>query len=292
VRYDVYFKLLPAGSFGVPEDDRIVVPPGDVTGPAILTSSMVKVGHGTLSQFRQPEDAINEPIALGEITGRLDDNYLTLSAEAEDPQVARERAQAAADTFAKHLTLGVGRSLSATLLAVEDENGQRCPIPHYMEMFSVTHYGLDDLREHVRRAQAASSVSDITLNRAVDYFDHATFLTENAAEFAARGGPRHYDFFASTIFLNLWKAVTVIIGDSTEKDFQSRYKTFGITYDFFKNSIGRLKGFRDSYDVAHHHITPDRMEEVKQNFGEAAQIAREVVTRYRDHVDPPSAPAD
>jgi hypothetical protein len=290
INYHVWFELLPPASFGLPEGSRTVVPPGEIYSPTLLTSSMTKVSHGTLSRYRSDEEAIRESITLGKINGHLEDNFLLLVVEAEDHRVATELARDAADRFAKHLTLGVGRSLSATLIAVEDQDGQRCPMLHRKELFSITTYGLDELRAEVRRAQSASAISDNQLDRALDYFDHATFLIGNADEFASRGGPRHYDFFASAIFLNLWKAVTVIIGDSTESDFQSRYKKFGFTYEFFSDEIGRLKTLRDSYDVAHHHISRDRVDEVKENFGEAAQISRQVITRYRDFVDPVVSP--
>jgi hypothetical protein len=43
-----------------------------------------------------------------------------------------------------------------------------------------------------------------------------------------------------------------------------------------------LKDLRDAYDVAHHHLDPARIDDVKTEFGEAAQIATEVISCYRD----------
>ena len=62
-----------------------------MVSPRILSSSMVKVGHGTLSRYREDADAIREPISLGEATGRLSDNYLMLEVDAVGVPEAKRR---------------------------------------------------------------------------------------------------------------------------------------------------------------------------------------------------------
>ena len=282
MKFSLWFRIDPSGSFGVPEEGRTVLPPGEAISPTILTSSMVQVSHGTLSQYRAPEEALDVALSFGTTVARFQDNFLVVTIEGEYYDAARTEAQVTADRLVKHIALDQGRSFSAELIAAEDDEGNRLSILKSATFLSVTVYDLDGMRTAIRHAGRALPIDDERLERALDYYDHALFLIGRGV--AHHGGviSRHYDFTVAAIFLNLWKSVTVIIGDPTERDYQSRYRTIGLDYQFFKTKIDRLKNLRDTYDVAHHHLDPDRIEEVKAQFGEAAQIAQEVISRYRN----------
>jgi hypothetical protein len=68
------------------------------------------------------------------------------------------------------------------------------------------------------------------------------------------------------------------------RDHQSRYKRFGLSYEYFVEKIKKLNDFRNDYDVAHYSIVEDRLEEVEAAFGEASSIVSEVLQQYRDHL--------
>jgi hypothetical protein len=280
--YSFWFQVEPAGSFGVPEEGRTVVPPGEFTGPTFLTNSMARVAHGTLPLYRAPDDAVNMTLSLGSSTAHFQDNYLLIVIEGDEYDATRAEAQETADRLMKQLALGQGRSFSAELIAAEDDEGNRTPILHSVQAFALTTYDLDGMRAAIAEAGRALPLSDERLERALDYYDHALYLI--ARNVRTQGGvvSRHYDFTVAAIFLNLWKAVTVIIGEPDERDYQSRYRTIGLDYEFFSTKISRLKNLRDAYDVAHHHLDADRIEDVKAEYGEAANIAKEVISRYRE----------
>lgn len=94
----------------------------------------------------------------------------------------------------------------------------------------------------------------------------------------------------SAVFLNLWKAVSTIVGDpSHDRDYQKRYKKFGFDYQFFTSKIQLLNKLRNSYDVAHYSLDENLLKEVDANVGEAQNIAAEVLRKYREHIRNKSA---
>lgn len=82
----------------------------------------------------------------------------------------------------------------------------------------------------------------------------------------------------SAAFLNLWKAITTIVGDpSSDPDHQSRYKKFGLSFEFYREKIRRVQELRDDNDVAHHSLDLSRLDTIEREFGEATNVALEVI---------------
>jgi len=284
MRFEVAFKISPSGLFGVPEDGRTVMPsvPGEYLGDPYHTRSMTKVGHGTLPQYRHPDEAIKESFEIGSVQVRVEDNYAFLKVDAENPKDAYDRAQAAMEVFLQHLAVDQQRPFSYELLYSESEDGKAYPPPRIVTMSSVTMYNLGSLRESIRNARRFTSITDERLQRALQYFEHAVFLFEARNE-VSNVFSRHFRYLISAIFLNLWKAVTTIVGDpSTDHDYRSRYKKFGIEQPFFEQKIEGLRKLRNDYDVAHYHVAPERVQEIERNYYEASVVASEVINHYRE----------
>jgi hypothetical protein len=281
--FSFWFRIDPPGSFGLPEEGKTVFPSG-LHGAKTPTfhRSMVKVSHGTLSQYRALEDAVNVALSLGTTAVHFQDNFAVVQVEKENFEPARVEAQATVDRLLKHVALAARRSFSAELLVAEDENGNRQSIQRSYEAVYLVVYDLDVMRAAIDQAGRALPLADERLERSLDYYEHALFLIGQGVTVRRGIVSRHYDHTASAIFLNLWKAVTVIIGEPDERDYQSRYRMLGLDYDYFATKITRLKNLRDGYDVAHHHLDADRIEQVKAEYLEAVQIAKEVIGLYRD----------
>jgi len=285
VKFEVVFEVNPSGAFGVPEEDKTVLPalPGEYAGDTIYGPAMIRVGYGTLSRYRLPEEAINEEINILDFPGRITDNFIFLNVEAETSSEAYKMATAALDTFMRHLSLNQRRVFSYKILYSVSSDGKLYPPPKSIK-FSITLYNLEKLRQDIRAAQYFASLSDSRLNKALQYFEHAIFLYERRDRIAEIFS-RHYYFLIAAVFLNLWKAVATIIGDpSKDPDYQRRYKKYGFDYKFFQQKIERLRKFRNDYDVAHYCISSDSIKEIEKNYNEALSTTVEVLTRYREYI--------
>ncbi len=284
MKFEIAFKISPSGPFGVPEDGRTVVPsaPGEYIGDSYHARSMTKVGHGTLSQYRHPDEAIRESFEVASVQVRVQDNFAFLKVDAETPGGAYDKGQMVLEVFLQHLAVDQRRPFSYEVLYAESEDGKTYPPPRLVTMTSVTMYNLGSLRESIRKAQRFASIDDDRLQRALQYFEHALFLYEARNEISNMFS-RHYRYLISAVFLNLWKSVSTIVGDpSVDRDYQSRYKKLGLDQAFFEQKIERLRTLRNDYDVAHYHISPERAKEIERNYGEAVSITSEVITYYRE----------
>jgi hypothetical protein len=89
----------------------------------------------------------------------------------------------------------------------------------------------------------------------------------------------------ASVFLNLWKAISVIVGDPNEdSDYQRRYKKLNLDYGFFKTKIEKIRYLRNTCDVAHYSLTEESLKEIEVNFGEADSTVTEVLRRYREYL--------
>jgi hypothetical protein len=282
------FELAPTGPFGLPEEGKTVIGsrPGD-TGPLSIYSPVVDsrafviVSQGTLSNYRSPADAIDEKVKLGRSSGTLHDNFLNLEVESPTSKEALNAASEEIDRFLRRLTLNQGRAFSWKLLVLEDETGQIYPLSQRVELGAMTFYNTAKFAEAIEDAQTDLGKSDERLERALEYYEHAVFLYENRLTIAPLQS-QHFRLLISGIFLNLWKAVTAIIGDpSVDKDYQRRYRQLGFDDQFFKEKIETIRELRNDFDVAHYTLDAERLKDTEAKFGECQQSAAEIVKRYR-----------
>jgi hypothetical protein len=146
-------------------------------------------------------------------------------------------------------------------------------------------YGnLNEVAEALRSAATFTTATDERLDRALHYFERALFLFARRRTLASPLS-RHHRTLISAIYLNLWKAVTTIVGDpSRDPDYQRRYRRFGMDHDFWQDRIERLRSLRNVYDVAHSELTEASSAEIEAAYWEGVSKAAEVIRRYREHL--------
>lgn len=291
--YTATFEIDPTGIFGLPEGRRTVLPiPAQYESDLYIElptgDRFRKVAWGSLSAYRSPESKLSEPLDFGEVKGRIEDNYVTLTVESDDADQAKAKLVNSVDRLLQHLALKYNVPLSFNGVSMKDENDNWYPIRTVrMNVVSFRAYNLDELRNEVQEVQAYVGLDDERLDRALTYFEHAIWLFEQRSQQGDLRS-RHAAQVASTIFLNLWKAITTIVGDPDEKDYQSRYKKLGLDYSFFKDGIDKVTRMRNTLDVAHYHLDPTVIAQVDQAIGEAVAVAREVIARYREFLNSPA----
>lgn len=288
MKFQVTFEIHPSGPFGVPQDGVTVVPTqeggGELFGDTYHTKTMTRVGYGSLPEYRKDNQAINSSIKLGDVQISLRDNFASVDVEASSASEAYEKAAQTIGRFLQHLSLSQGRLFTFQPLINESADGKVFPVPTYKQIASVTVYDLTRLRDDIEQAQHYYDLSDQRLERALLYFAHARFLFEKHIEIASPLS-EHYTLLIASVFLNLWKAISVIVGDpSGDADYQSRYKKFGFDYEFFKNKIEKIRNMRNNYDVAHYSLTEESIKKIEASFGEADQTVTEVLRHYREYL--------
>jgi hypothetical protein len=291
MKFEITFAIYPEGVFGVPEERGTVLPAraGTYTGAPIRTATLTIVGYGSLSEYRQEYEAIALPLHLGNIEGRIQDNFMFFQTEAITYREAYDTVVHVLERFLQHLSVNQRRPFTYKPLIIEAEDGKLYPVPKILSLGRVTHYNLGQLCKDIQEAETACFVQDAILDRALQYFEHALLLYEKRSQIADALS-RHYRYLIAAVFLNLWKAVSVIVGDpSHDCDYQRHYRQFGFDYQFFTSKIQHLNTLRNSYDVAHYSLDENLLKEVDANVGEAENIAAEVLRRYREYIGNRSA---
>lgn len=94
-------------------------------------------------------------------------------------------------------------------------------------------------------------------------------------------------YLLSDIALNLTKSVQTIVGDPSkdrDRDYSTRYKKYGIDYLFWRDRINGLKKVRNTMDVAHYHITDEKLKELNSKIMECLVVARETISKYIEYL--------
>jgi hypothetical protein len=247
-------------------------------------AAMVPVGHGTLSRYRSEEEAIDLDLSLGKARARIKDNYIIVTVGARSPREAREYAQEVLTRFLQHLSVSLFNPITAQLLIIEDGDNQLYPPLRCVPAGRISLYDLERLRGHITEAEEYASISDDRLERALQYYEHAGVLftrRERIADILSR----HYAQLIASIYLNLWKALSCVIGDpSKDSDYQRRYKELGFDHDYFKEQIERIRTLRNQYDAAHYSLNEKDIKKLEGNFGTAEKTVKEVLQRYRQRL--------
>ena len=90
----------------------------------------------------------------------------------------------------------------------------------------------------------------------------------------------------SDIILNLYKSITVIVGDPAKepKAYQKRYRKYGIDYDFWNEKINKLRRIRNDWGVAHYFISEDDFLKLNTVIGESFRTTRQTILRYVEYL--------
>jgi hypothetical protein len=279
------FEVLPSAPFGTPEEGTTVLPsgPGQFAGD-VFHRSLVKVGHGVLSQYRKDGDALQTSVSVAGTEIRFRDNYADVLVEVAEPGKAYSAAATAIDLLLQHLSVSQRRAFSARPLVLETEDGAPLPIPRSVRMASICQYNVARLKGHIELSATACTLSDDRLQRALSYYEHALMLFDARSRLVDPQS-RYQKQLISSALLNLWKAATSIIGDPSRRSdqYQRRYRSIGLPSSF-KAKLDELKALRDDYDVAHYSLSAESLEALERKAGFAIGVASEVILQYCDHL--------
>jgi hypothetical protein len=284
--FTLTIRIEPSAPFGVPQPGTTVVPaaPGTINGPPVHGDTGTVVGHGTLSTYRREDAAITLNLKSNRGVIRLRDNFAFIDVEATDSGTAFRAAASLADRFLQHFTISDGQLFTFSSLILESEDRRLHPIPRLIELGTFTAYNLDTLKAHLEEAATYLEIEDKKLILAIDYLQQALALFLNSRAIA---DPlyRQHSMLISSAFLNMWKAISTIVGDpSIDSDYQSRYKALGLDHDFFQTKIEKVRNLRNQYDVAHYSLDISDIDAVEHAFGEATNVALETIRRYRSTI--------
>jgi hypothetical protein len=291
--YRVMFEVVPAAAFGVPQDGVTVIPaePGQYVGDTFHRSG-VRVAYGQLSRFRDDADAIAVSLTLGSCRADLRDNFLFVEVSADSDAEALELARVQADRFVQFLGASGRHWMAAIPRLVESSDHGDTPVNEAFTLSSVTTFDLAALQSRIEEAALAMATTDVRLDRAVAYFQHAMWLFQQRASL---GDPFDSNsvMLMSSVVLNLWKAATSIIGDPNagDRDYQRRYRELGFDDTFFNDRIEPLRRLRNDADVAHYSLNVSLVHKVLQNFGQAVQTVGAIIASAvaRPTSTPPAA---
>jgi hypothetical protein len=245
---------------------------------------MIRVGYGSLPEYRSDEEAIDLTFALADIQIHLHDNFVFADIEAATPSEAYNRTTKALGEFLEHLSLNQGGYFSYRPLIIESAGGELFPIPSYNPLGAVTIYNLEGLQKNIVDVQQYCGLSDQRLSRALEYLNHSRFLFGKRLQIADPLS-EHFTMLIASIFLNLWKAASAVVGDPSkpeDTDYRQRYKKLGFDEAFFTTKIEKIRKLRNDYDVAHYTLADERISNIEQNFGEADSIVVQILKRYRE----------
>ena len=146
-----------------------------------------------------------------------------------------------------------------------------------------TVFNTEQLVVHMATAASATHLDDRRLSKALMYREHAAFLFE--ARTRVGFFTHHFSFLLTSAYLNMWKAITTILGDpSIDRDYQSRFRTFALPDGYWDDHVKPLKQVRDDVDVAHYSLEPDTITRVEESFGSAGQVCKVVLNAYIAHL--------
>lgn len=284
--YRFLFRLGPPGYFGLPEADKLVVPaqPGgrQLVSPVLDTRTGQLVSHGTLSQYRAPDRALAANIKSEGLSLSITDNFLEVITEAERAQLAADRVLANVDLLLQSLTSMYGDRFFASLLSAEDSQGVPQAVqtgPKAVQLLKATLFNIEELRDRVTRAADWASNADTAAKKALFYFEHACLLNEFAQTLPLTSP--HVAFSRALAFLQLFKALTSIVGDpSSDRDYQSRCKRLGLAKDFWQTKARPLYDIRNEEDVAHYSHTFPEPGAFLAKYSQAVSVFREALEAH------------
>lgn len=287
MNYEILFQVSPPGWFGLPEPDRVVIKGNSgqqITGPVIDRRSGNLVSHGTLSRYRTNEEAIDLELEVEGSRMRVWDNFFSLRVEAADQGAALSKGRSVFDRYLRLVMTQQGDLFEYEILQIESEDGvvDARPQPQAIRVMNMTVFNLEQLRIFLAEAARRSSAKNERLDKALVYYEHARLF------FRMRGlvpiFSTHQSFILASAYLNLWKAISVVLGEpGTDSDYQKRFRDIGFDTNFWKEKIQPLLTVRNDHDVAHYSLDATAVGAVDKNFGNAEAVCRTVLNVYADY---------
>lgn len=288
--YRVVFQLSPPGAFGLPDGAAIVVPArkgSKIEGPIVDTRSGNIVGHPTLPAYRAESEALSIALQVGPIKFVLRDNFLTASIDAENDRAFERPVLTAVELFIQALGVQHGHRFSALFLQAEDSTGRQLALSESLSVeikFQFTTYNIQEISERATTAANWVNCADERMKKALFYFDHSCLLDEFAGTLPM--GDRHASLSRSMAFLQLFKAITAILGDpSRDRDYQRRARQIGLERDFWAKRAKPLYRIRNDEDVAHYTNKFPEMGDYISHSERAKALLLDVLRSYSSYLD-------
>jgi hypothetical protein len=282
--FQAYFLLEPPSFFGLPEGNKTVVKVSDgpISGPWLDPQTMLTFGHGTLSNFRKSDEALSVSAEYADITFRIDDNYVLLAFDAADEVEGRTRALTIMRRMVRLLTAEHSCLFDFVPRQFEiDGLPKRWPLDTNVQVMSATIYDLHEMKQRLERSIPRSLLVDERLDKALQYLEHGWFLY-TVREHAR--GTRHHAMVIASAFLQLWKAVTTLLGEpDTDADYQRRHRSYGLPRQFWEDRMKPLYRVRNEDDVAHYSLSMDQPA-LDSTFSQAAVVCRDAIAAYSDRL--------
>jgi hypothetical protein len=283
-KFMLLIKVGPPAMFGLPQDGIAVLNGklgGKFHGPTLDSKSGQFVSYGRLSEYRREEEAVGFAGTIGGLSLTVRDNFFRLEVEAGDRGAAFRLGVARVEFFLRLLAVEYGNAFTYEVLQIESDDGELevRPGPKMVELIRATMFNTEQLVQHMVNAAASAHLDDPRLSKALMYREDAAFLFEARARVGVF--THHFSFLLTSAYLNMWKAITTILGDpSMDSDYQSRFHTFGLPKGFWDDNVKPLKKVRDDVDVAHYSLETDTIERVERSFGEAGKVCKVVIKAY------------
>lgn len=279
MRVEVFYKLHPPSVFGLPGDDYTVIPGGeagikDVVGPTIDTLTGSVVGLGTLSQYRRFDERLSLRLEREGVGVQLVDNYVTLTLDIDGRSLDLEKCESLIESLCLWLTHFASTPVFAEpLQAVIPETQQVLPLRTTCTATKFRWYHVPTIEGSVREWSSCNMQERLVA--ALRYYRLGLLLAET--------GSSHFDSFQAQLMVeaisNYWKAVSAIVGDpSVDRDYQRRYRQYGIDEAFFKGEIEWLrKDMRNQSGVAHYRLGRSDSAKLLEDCSRAGRIAKTVI---------------
>ena len=259
--------------------------PRSIAGPVLDTRTGEIANHGTLPIYRTDEEALKLDHSLGGARLVLHDNFASLWIESADVATAFRDGKALMERVCQSLSTLYGFRFRAAFQFIEDDTGTPKQVveSRMIDLGSFVTFNLGELSEKIRLAFGWAERADATVRKALLYAEHACLLSEYAQ--ADEKFSVHASFSRSVAFLQLFKALTTIVGDpSSDKDHQKHFRNIGLPADFWEKRVRPLYKIRNDDDVAHYSIEmPDPLG-FATTFGQAMGVLRDALTAYVTHI--------
>jgi hypothetical protein len=286
--YKIIAEIQPASLFGLPEENKIVWPAGELIVKILKDSSSNILFK--ISKYRDYTEAILFDFTSDEFSFKIDDNYIIFYTNSISSQEALDFCQRILNILIRLLQFKVSKFFKYKIFEIYYHN-QLIPLPATgrVEGGNFTLYSLKELREAIDFSKKYLKLNDSKALRFLDYFDRAIFLENLYSKNSEKHlNERFYYFLLPEIFLNFYKSITTIIGDpSIDKDYQSRYKALGFNAEYFNNSLELLRKIRNDKDITHYTLKDnvEIYEEINKTMPQIKKVASEVFEKYLNKLD-------
>jgi hypothetical protein len=238
-------------------------------------------GHGTLSEFRKPHDALDVSVSEADVSIKVRDNFVSVHIESETAQEAFDLAADVLDRLCQCISVQTGQRVSSRPESFEDAlgNAHAAYTRKTVPLFTATIYNLRQLQAQLCTAFQWSMIEDERAKKALYYFEHAHLLSEFSKTLPVHSP--HAVFSLATAFLQMFKALVTIIGESgKDADYQRRAKQLGLAEDFWTSRVKPLYKIRNDGDVAHYSLATPELAAAYRQFSDAGGVFRDAFAAF------------